>query len=208
MASNFSRDIDIISFWEESELEMFADGSVGKAARKERAHFEQEYSRFEELRWEYADMFDEKWFTRENYKWMYIHTVSRCFGSYLNSTYFVPFCELFNHSPVDVSYRCITNHPSQKATHTEQDGQEGDDEESISSLYSEDYLSDDDFDYMSISSYSIKWLSKVSYDLKEKEVKIIDRQLTEIYTYLHGQLEWRGFTLIYLGQIIEKLKIL
>ena len=46
--------------------------------------------------------------------------------------------------------------------------------DSVSSGYSEDYLSEDDFDYMSINSYSIKWCSKISYDLKDKELKAID----------------------------------
>ena len=31
-------------------------------------------------------------FNYDNYKWIYIHTISRCFGSYMNCTYFVPFC--------------------------------------------------------------------------------------------------------------------
>jgi hypothetical protein len=61
---------------------------------------------------------------------------------------------------------------------------------------------------MSINSYSIKWLSKISYDLKEKEVQAIDKLLREVYDWLNRELEWRGFTLIYLGMIIEKLKIL
>ena len=33
--------------------------------------------------------------------------MSRCFGSFLGSTYFVPFCELFNHNSMDVSYTCF-----------------------------------------------------------------------------------------------------
>jgi hypothetical protein len=61
---------------------------------------------------------------------------------------------------------------------------------------------------MSINSYTIKWLSKISYDLREKEVRIIDQKLRDIYEWMNVELEWRGFTLIYLGQIIEKLKIL
>lgn len=60
---------------------------------------------------------------------------------------------------------------------------------------------------MSISSYSIKWFSKISYDLKDKEVKAIEKQLKEVYGWMDKELEWKGFTLIYLGQIIEKLKI-
>lgn len=54
---------------------------------------------------------------------------------------------------------------------------DNDEAESISSGYSEDYLSDDDFDYLSINSYTIKWLTKISYDLKDKEVKIVDAKL-------------------------------
>lgn len=60
---------------------------------------------------------------------------------------------------------------------------------------------------MSISSYSIKWFSKISYDLKDKEVKAIEKQLKEVYGWMDKELEWKGFTLIYLGQMIEKLKI-
>lgn len=61
---------------------------------------------------------------------------------------------------------------------------------------------------MSINSYTIKWLSKISYDLKDKEVKVIDERLKQIYDWMDRELEWKGFTLIYLGQIIEKVKIL
>ena len=61
---------------------------------------------------------------------------------------------------------------------------------------------------MSINSYSIKWCSKISYDLKEKETTKIEKNLKEIYEWIDKELEWRGFTFIYLGQIIEKLKIL
>ena len=41
---------------------------------------------------------------------------------------------------------------------------------------------------MSINSYTIKWCSKVSYDLKDKETKIIDKQLKEIYSWMDQQL--------------------
>ena len=37
---------------------------------------------------------------------------------------------------------------------------------------------------MSINSYTIKWLSKISYDLKDKEVKIIDAHLKQIYDWM------------------------
>jgi hypothetical protein len=126
MARHFSKAIDIVSFWQDQELDLFVDGSVRKAARKERLHFEEEYARFEELSEEYSELADETWFNRENYRWIYIHTVSRCFGSFLNSTYFVPYCELFNHSPVDVSYRCLNDSKPRKATVELQEGKEDD----------------------------------------------------------------------------------
>jgi hypothetical protein len=46
MAKHFSKEIDIISFWNQEELELFVDRSVEKAAKMERCHFEEEYSRF------------------------------------------------------------------------------------------------------------------------------------------------------------------
>lgn len=60
---------------------------------------------------------------------------------------------------------------------------------------------------MSINSYSIKWCSKMSFSLKESETKAVDKLLKDIYTWIEKELELKGFTLIYLGQIIEKLKI-
>lgn len=39
MARQFSKDIDIISFWPMEQFESFVDRSVLKAAKKERAHF-------------------------------------------------------------------------------------------------------------------------------------------------------------------------
>jgi hypothetical protein len=46
MAKQFSKDIDIISFWNEEELDNFVDKSVIKAAKKERNYFEGEWKRF------------------------------------------------------------------------------------------------------------------------------------------------------------------
>ena len=107
MAKNFPKEIDIISFWNTEELDLFVDNSVAKAAGKERKHFEEEYQQFEEMQMDYEQLQNVKWFNKENYKWIYIHTISRCFGSFLNSTYFVPYCELFNHQAVNVSYKCF-----------------------------------------------------------------------------------------------------
>lgn len=39
MASYFSKDIDIISFWEKRDLALFLDSSVEKAAQMERKNF-------------------------------------------------------------------------------------------------------------------------------------------------------------------------
>jgi hypothetical protein len=46
MAKHFSKQIDILSFWDEAELSFFIDNSVTKAAKKSRAHFEDEFERF------------------------------------------------------------------------------------------------------------------------------------------------------------------
>ena len=78
----------------------------------------------------------------------------------MNSTYFTPFCEFFNHNCVDVSYECIVDEEPKQESLSEAS--------SISSGNSEDYIDVGDFDYMEISSYHINWCSKVCYDLKDK----------------------------------------
>lgn len=40
MAKQFSKDIDIVSFWPQHQFQGFVDSSVLKAASKERSHFE------------------------------------------------------------------------------------------------------------------------------------------------------------------------
>lgn len=47
----------------------------------------------------------------------------------------------------------------------------------------------------------------MSFSLKENETKAVDKLLKDTYTWIEKELELKGFTLIYLGQIIEKLKI-
>lgn len=64
MAQQFSKDIDIISFWNEEELDTFVDKSVLKAARKERNYFEGEWNRFSQIKDMYAQLSNEKWFNR------------------------------------------------------------------------------------------------------------------------------------------------
>ena len=60
---------------------------------------------------------------------------------------------------------------------------------------------------MSIDSYSIKWCSKISFQLKDKQTNIITKTLKNIYQWIQQEFELKGFTLIYLGHMIEQLKI-
>lgn len=60
----------------------------------ERGNFEKEWREFGEVMDDNVEFFRdyEGVFTKENYQWIYVHAVSRCFGSFMNSTYFTPFC--------------------------------------------------------------------------------------------------------------------
>ena len=102
----------------------------------------------------------------------------------MNSTYFVPFCEFFNHSCVDVSYSCHEDSPkpedsskaedSPKPEQTQHEGKEADEDDgSLSDVTdnsgdSIDFIEDGDFSYEEVHSYTIKWGSKVSFSLLPK----------------------------------------
>jgi hypothetical protein len=54
---------------------------------------------------------DKEYVTIENYKWLYAHMFSRCFGR--REITLVPFCELFNHhiSRVFYDYEYLPGNP-------------------------------------------------------------------------------------------------
>ena len=53
----------------------------------------------------YPDFFKEEFISLYKYKWIYILTTNRCFGSnWASVCAMIPFAELINHENVDVQY--------------------------------------------------------------------------------------------------------
>jgi hypothetical protein len=46
MVKQFSKEIDIVSFWPQEDIDLFVDKSIIKATTKERDHFADEWKRF------------------------------------------------------------------------------------------------------------------------------------------------------------------
>lgn len=115
--------------------------------------------------------------TKDNYRWIYIHLVSRCFGSNLKCITMVPFCQFFNHHTSDVFYdfayepenpfkdqACVYPDPKDFATEEQRAAVDSSDD----SYDSKDYDAEGEYDYTNIDVRMIKWCSKESDTLKDK----------------------------------------
>jgi len=78
------------------------DTSCYRASRRDHQNFLDEWEEFEKLMSRYRAI-DKKYVTLDNYRWLYAHLFSRCFGRYECLT-LVPYCELFNHHISRVFY--------------------------------------------------------------------------------------------------------
>lgn len=73
-------------------------------AKKELEEFNLTYETLKSILERYPQHFNKEAYSYENVKWIYIHLVSRCFGSNIAQVSFVPFCEMFNHENTNVRY--------------------------------------------------------------------------------------------------------
>jgi len=70
-------------FWKEDELKKLNDPQMINIAKKELKDFEITYRTLTAILDNYPDLFKKETYSYENIKWIYIHLVSRCFGSSL-----------------------------------------------------------------------------------------------------------------------------
>lgn len=104
MIDNLSRDISILQFWEEKDLEKLEDPQLMRTIRKEQREFIVYMHDLMQIIEENLDIFEKKYFNFENVKWILIHLVSRTFGTHLEYVTLVPICEFMNHDCSDVYY--------------------------------------------------------------------------------------------------------
>ncbi|CAD8110312.1 unnamed protein product [Paramecium sonneborni] len=105
LISNLPRDIDYLIFWSEEEFKLLKDDKLVLKAKTELQDFLIIQKTLTHILDQYPQYFKKETYSFENIKWIFIHLVSRCFGSTLEQVAFVPFCEMFNHENTDVRYK-------------------------------------------------------------------------------------------------------
>jgi hypothetical protein len=79
MVVNLSRDVDFICLWEDEEARWLGDDYAFTASRNDKKIFEAEVAEWRKVLLQ-TKAIPEELLTRDNYKWLYAHLFSRCFG--------------------------------------------------------------------------------------------------------------------------------
>ncbi|CAK65712.1 unnamed protein product (macronuclear) [Paramecium tetraurelia] len=155
MIVNFPRDVDYAVFWNTQELESLKDENIIKSARKKYIGLLVTFQTLRYIADKFPNLYKPGIVTMENAIWIHTSIVTRCFGGQgLKYVTMVPFCELFNHECADVCYDLeqqdqSTRYNYEFMTKKLVQGQENDDELSITSSensqFSEDDMSDSEF---------------------------------------------------------------
>jgi hypothetical protein len=96
-----SRDVDMLCLWNDKDAQELNDLDCYRVSRDDYKNFKKEWHEFEELMAKYKVIVKE-YITIENYKWLYAHLFSRCFGR--RGITLAPYCDLFNHHISRVFY--------------------------------------------------------------------------------------------------------
>jgi hypothetical protein len=61
---------------------------------------------------------------------------------------------------------------------------------------------------MAVESYSIKWGSKICFELNHKQTKQVEEKVREVEEVLERDLYWFGISLVYIGEIMQMYNII
>jgi hypothetical protein len=104
MISNLPRDVEYLIFWRDDDLGLLDDPPFSQQTRVNHREFQQEYLDLSKILQRYPNVFNPETYSFDNFKWIYSHLVTRCFGKYLCYVTMVPFAEFLNHECSDVYY--------------------------------------------------------------------------------------------------------
>ncbi|CAD8105416.1 unnamed protein product [Paramecium sonneborni] len=170
LISNLPRDIDYLIFWSEEELKLLKDDKLVQKAKRELQDFLLIQKTLTHILDQYPQYFKKETYCFENIKWIFIHLVSRCFGSTLEQVAFVPFCEMFNHENTDVRYKglYLENNINKPQDDKQQEYNESDESDGDSDSYDQE-------DYQ----YPIEILDEIkNYKQQTPKYKQIEEELT------------------------------
>lgn len=83
-----------------------------------------------------------------------------------------------------------------------------DDESSVGSFDSNQYIEEGQFKYDEIDVTPYNWEVEESYELNKKQAQFVKSQVSRILNSLENQLNWEDFTVLFVGHLILKLKII
>ncbi|CAD8098588.1 unnamed protein product [Paramecium primaurelia] len=169
LISNLPRDIDYLIFWSDEELKLLNDEKLVLKAKKELQDFLLIQKTLTHILDQFPQHFKKETYSYENIKWIFIHLVSRCFGSTLEQVAFVPFCEMFNHENTDVRYKglYLENNINKPKDDKESDTNESDESDGDSDSYEQE-----DYQYPIEIQEQIK-----NYKQKTPTYKLIEQEL-------------------------------
>ncbi|CAK91275.1 unnamed protein product (macronuclear) [Paramecium tetraurelia] len=169
LIANLPRDIDYLIFWSDEELKLLNDEKLVLKAKRELQDFLLIQKTLTHILDQYPQHFKKETYSLENIKWIFIHLVSRCFGSTLEQVAFVPFCEMFNHENTDVRYKglYLESNVNKPKEDKQLDPNESDDSDGDSDSYEQD-----DYQYPIEIQEQIK-----NYKQKTPTYKLIEQEL-------------------------------
>lgn len=91
--------------WESEDLDWLQDQTMLEEADKWFADFMESWNKLYKCLSQYPEYFAEKSISLYRYKWIYMLTTNRCFGTdWKGVCSVIPYAELINHENVDVQY--------------------------------------------------------------------------------------------------------
>ncbi|CAD8076387.1 unnamed protein product [Paramecium primaurelia] len=179
LISNLPRDIDYLIFWSDEELKLLNDEKLVQKSKRELQDFLIIQKTLTHILDQYPQYFKKETYSFDNIKWIFIHLVSRCFGSTLEQVAFVPFCEMFNHENTDVKYTglYLENNINKPKEDKQQDTNQSDESDGDSDSYEQE-------DYQ----YPIEILQQIkNQKQKTPTYKLIEQELIQYQNQVNFQ---------------------
>jgi len=106
---NLSKDIDTVLLWDDKDLELLDDPHFVKIIKRTRKkEFDDIFNEITSILSKYPNFFNKETYSWENFRWLFTHIITRCFGLIImQDTWYlamIPFAEFLNHENTDLYY--------------------------------------------------------------------------------------------------------
>ena len=110
-------DTDILMNWNDGDLEWLQDPTLAEDAEKGYEEFMEQWNALYKVLRNYPELFPETAISLNVFKWIYMLTTNRCFGSnWPGVCQMVPYADNVNHENVDTGFDCLAKPPPKSRT--------------------------------------------------------------------------------------------